>query len=717
MGFFKKLFRRKKKKSKKNFNDGSFMPNDNVHHDHGNMIRKPAFQNNYNSFRSPEPHMHDSRYSSGKRKDIHNQGSHDSSYGSSFDSRGDSTFQQPQPRHKQPQPVDQFGHSPFQPDFSEFNNENNGNYANTQDMYGGRSPHHRNNSKKYGEEIHFEQQQHSNGFGNTFGHPNDFYNGNPTQKGYVGASPMSATSDFDLSTDAGDEEYNAFRRQDPKPMLGNFNNETVDDQDASFYPNSQGGGNSLYMSGSQSEFGSFKDGGNMNRSTYYVSDSEHEGGISPQSRASSNHPSPQVQSKFTFETDFSEAQIADSSKVVSPKENGPSPRTLAIQQAQNMRQKGNADESMYADSSDSEEESTKMETISPPSKTQKSEGIIENFGDFQNNTFDSNRSDDRHSRSVADASAPVSELLAQAKQRRNRKGGGSISSAPDNPRRNLPRPANSASAAAREKLQKRRMEKREWMKNNGVEDDSSENGEDNESWLHNEVSSALGPKGIQADLESLGEKSYRSRASRTSVGNRSHRSGSRRRSDASVGSRISRTSRNSRYSLKSTRSHLSHMSAESRSVANDLIRLEMQLAMVNKKGASNPVKEELQRKGVSISSNGSTGGSSAGGRSRSSSSRSQSNSTSRKIASRRPKTTVDAPPGKLGIILANRNDGKGTVVSGVRNTSVLFDQITPGDRIVAIDGEDVSRMSVTEITSIMARKADYDRRLTVLKSN
>jgi C-terminal processing protease CtpA/Prc len=73
-----------------------------------------------------------------------------------------------------------------------------------------------------------------------------------------------------------------------------------------------------------------------------------------------------------------------------------------------------------------------------------------------------------------------------------------------------------------------------------------------------------------------------------------------------------------------------------------------------------------------------------------------------------------APPGKLGIILANKADSKGTVVSGVRTSSVLADKVSPGDRIVAIDGEDVSLMTVSEITTIMARKGDFERTLSIL---
>jgi C-terminal processing protease CtpA/Prc len=76
--------------------------------------------------------------------------------------------------------------------------------------------------------------------------------------------------------------------------------------------------------------------------------------------------------------------------------------------------------------------------------------------------------------------------------------------------------------------------------------------------------------------------------------------------------------------------------------------------------------------------------------------------------------TIIAPPGKLGIILANRADSRGTVVSGVRTSSVMAEQISPGDRIVAIDGEDVSLMTVSEITTIMTRNVEFERTLTVL---
>jgi len=791
MGFFRKLFRRRKKN--KGRDDGGFLQQpDNVHHNHGNMIRKPAFNknppNSFNALHSPELQVREESRSSRPSGKINNHGSHDSSYGSSFDSREDSHHRPGGTGFRQPR-ADHFGNADFQADFSEFNNnENNGNYG---DMHSpmnihGRSPQGRSqagndrngNALNYDQVQRLEKDQGVQGYSNPYGQP-------PSKKlqltrlpsgqlvamdamnGKGAASPLSTSSDFDLSTDAEDNEYNDIRTYDANgnltTMLGSPENQSDEDPELSKYGRKGERTNKLYMSNSES--GSYHDGPRTARSNLYFSDSEREsvGGPSPAEGVSvgtgeagspNNNVPLQAGSKFTFDTEFTDPASSNSResaelqnengrspKGISPggrSADGPSPRTIAIQQAQMMRSQGNFNNDDYADSTDSENDNGKMRKMpssSPPKETipstnpPRSEGIIENFVDFENNAFDSKASS-RQSQSVADALSPVSNLLAQAEQRRRRKGtsSNSISSAPNMNGFPIPRPAGSASAAAREKLQKRRMEKKEWLKSNGNgSDDDSDNGQDNESWLYNEVSGALGPQGIQADLESLGERSFRSRTSHKS--NRSHRSTSRRNrgSDASVGSRhsrASRTSRASRYSIKSTKSHLSAMSVESRSVANDLIRLEMQLAMVSNKSGENNVKKELEnemkKKGITgltvnrNSSNGSLGGGSIGGRSRSSS---RSHSRPSPVVSKRLKKIVNAAPGKLGIILANKNDGKGTVVSGVRTTSALADKICPGDRIIGIDGEDVSRMTVTEITSIMSRKGDYDRELTVLSSN
>jgi hypothetical protein len=284
--------------------------------------------------------------------------------------------------------------------------------------------------------------------------------------------------------------------------------------------------------------------------------------------------------------------------------------------------------------------------------------------------------------------------------------------------------------SAKERIRRRR--ERRHQRGGDVHSSDSENEhEDNESWLFDEVTGALGPRGIAADLESLSGRSNRSSSSRGNKSHRSHRShksGSRssrhrrpKTTDSAESvdshhSRDSRRSRSSRYSHRSTRSYISQMSEQSRSVANDLLRLEMQLAMVGSAGVP-----------------GADGGSSSVGgiarNTRSLSSRSTppvttpsisvpsttSGTGARRMASaRRNRITIQAPAGRLGIILANKADARGTVVSGVRSNSALVDRIMPGDRIVAIDGEDVSLMTVSEITTIMARKADFERTLTVL---
>mmetsp|Transcript_6815 Transcript_6815/g.15551 ORF Transcript_6815/g.15551 Transcript_6815/m.15551 type:complete len:1095 (-) Transcript_6815:67-3351(-) len=77
------------------------------------------------------------------------------------------------------------------------------------------------------------------------------------------------------------------------------------------------------------------------------------------------------------------------------------------------------------------------------------------------------------------------------------------------------------------------------------------------------------------------------------------------------------------------------------------------------------------------------------------------------------RVTVVAPAGTLDIALKNCLLGLGTFVTFVGK--VLEKQISPGDRIIAIDGEDVSRLNVKEVKSIMARKIGSERRLRLLK--
>lgn len=618
----------------------------------------------------------------------------------------------------------------------------------------------------------------------------------------AGGSPMSASSEFDLSTDAEDNDYNQIRngQRHSMPMLAPSPS-SHSEEDISLNPmqSPQGSNassglekNGHYISESETEdrSGFGPESSALNRSKHYFSDSDNDidgSKASPTSTKMSASPS-QLEpipsdsrdsedspihntevggrgptSRFTFEnendgsfdkTDFPEQggvlpedqrketavdgkEFEENSKL--------SPRTIAIQHAQQMRAQGKLPVDLYPDSTDSEFDPVErkkyvkpsnmlparspQDSVSDSSRGQlpprqdgkRKEGIIENFADFSTDFGENPFKNRPSSKSVADVTSPVSQLLQEARNRRNaRNNANSINSAPiDNPaflrkHHNLKSNNDPASISAKEKLRRRRKEKEAFLES--YSDDDSGRGKENingkdasESWLFDEVTGALGPQGIAADLESLGGRSNRSRTSHKS--HRSHRShksttshrSRRKRSDGSVASRQSKSSRASRYSHKSTRSHLSTMSDASRSVANDLLRLEMQLAMVGKN--------------VGEKSNRTSGGASIGDASAGIKSMTSRKSSSTMAMPKRAKRNVTAPAGKLGIILANKTDAKGTVVSGVRTTSVLASKITPGDRIIAIDGEDVSTMTVSEITAIMARKNDFERVLSILTTS
>lgn len=80
------------------------------------------------------------------------------------------------------------------------------------------------------------------------------------------------------------------------------------------------------------------------------------------------------------------------------------------------------------------------------------------------------------------------------------------------------------------------------------------------------------------------------------------------------------------------------------------------------------------------------------------------------------KVVVVVPPGKLGIVLANRQDGRGTIVAEVRHASVMRGSVIAGDRIVGVDEKDVANSMVNEITNLMSSRANAQRRLTFVRT-
>lgn len=202
-------------------------------------------------------------------------------------------------------------------------------------------------------------------------------------------------------------------------------------------------------------------------------------------------------------------------------------------------------------------------------------------------------------------------------------------------------------------------------------------------WLLEKVEESLGPKSVTADMESLSGKSN---LSRRSTSNRSKAGGSM-------------VSGGSYLSYRSGFTH-NEIAFTPRTLEHDLKRLEMQLAA-------------LDNDQVSTSSAGVSSITGASLAKASVSSRSRGNVPK---VSRKKRIVVIVPAGKLGVILANRHDGRGTVVSEIRESSPLYRMLSPGDKLVAVDDDDVAGMVVSQITSLMASRADRERRLTVITS-
>lgn len=78
---------------------------------------------------------------------------------------------------------------------------------------------------------------------------------------------------------------------------------------------------------------------------------------------------------------------------------------------------------------------------------------------------------------------------------------------------------------------------------------------------------------------------------------------------------------------------------------------------------------------------------------------------------------VFAPPGKLGIALDTPNCSGAPVVHYVKEVSPIHGKIMAGDKLVAIDDEDVSYQTAIKISKILNRKSSQvTRKLTVLRA-
>ena len=76
---------------------------------------------------------------------------------------------------------------------------------------------------------------------------------------------------------------------------------------------------------------------------------------------------------------------------------------------------------------------------------------------------------------------------------------------------------------------------------------------------------------------------------------------------------------------------------------------------------------------------------------------------------------VFAPSGKLGVVIDNP-DGRNPTIHAVKDTSPIATQVCVGDRVVAVDDEDVRGMSAMRVSRLISRKSgNVSRKLTIIR--
>jgi hypothetical protein len=76
---------------------------------------------------------------------------------------------------------------------------------------------------------------------------------------------------------------------------------------------------------------------------------------------------------------------------------------------------------------------------------------------------------------------------------------------------------------------------------------------------------------------------------------------------------------------------------------------------------------------------------------------------------------VIAPAGKLGVIIDTPNDGA-PVIYAVKEASPIVDKVQIGDKLVAIDDEDVRAMTAMKVSKLLSSKSTSHRKLTLIRT-
>jgi hypothetical protein len=76
---------------------------------------------------------------------------------------------------------------------------------------------------------------------------------------------------------------------------------------------------------------------------------------------------------------------------------------------------------------------------------------------------------------------------------------------------------------------------------------------------------------------------------------------------------------------------------------------------------------------------------------------------------------VYAPAGKLGVVIDTPNDGA-PIVHAVKDSSPIADKIQVGDKLVAVDDQDVRTMTAIQVSKLISKKSvNASRKMTVIR--
>jgi len=76
---------------------------------------------------------------------------------------------------------------------------------------------------------------------------------------------------------------------------------------------------------------------------------------------------------------------------------------------------------------------------------------------------------------------------------------------------------------------------------------------------------------------------------------------------------------------------------------------------------------------------------------------------------------IYAPPGKLGVVIDTPDDGA-PVVHAIKESSVIADKLRVGDKLVAVDDEDVRAMTAIKVSKLISRRsANATRKLSIVR--